>query len=124
MPSVVNWSIEASIGGGPDLSLSNSFLAEAYSLVEVTVQGGDSATEPFEAAPTADVSLLLISATHYAPTDLTVTLGGVDMALDQPQMHVGAGMLSRFGADISEVTVTNDLADPVTVRLLVGRAAS
>lgn len=124
MPSVVNWSIETSIGGGPALTVSNSFLAEAYSVVEVTADGGGgSETEPFEAADSTDIALLFISATNYDPADVRVTLGGVTLNLDQPQLHVGAGMLSRFATDISDVTVDNDLADPVTVTLIVGRAA-
>ena len=126
MPSIVNWSIDAAVGGGPAMAVANSFLAEAYSVVEVVVDGADAATEPFQAGTIDEVTLMLITSSHYDADDLSFTLNGIEVALDQPQLYLGAGMLSRFGAgaDVSEITVTNDLADQVTVTVLIGRAAS
>lgn len=124
MPSIVNWSVKAAIGGGPALSAVNSFLAEAYAVIEVAVDSNDSETEPFQAGTVDQMSLMLVTSNRYDVDDLSFSLGGETVALDQPQLYAGTGMLSRFGADVSEITVTNDLTDPVTVTVLVGRAAS
>lgn len=124
MPSIVNWSVDVAVGGGPAFAASNSFLAEAYSVVEVAAGAGESTTEPFQAGTIDQLSVLLITSNRYASADLSITLGGETLTLDQPQLYTGAGMLSRFAADVSEITVTNDLADPVTVTVLVGRATS
>lgn len=124
MPSIVNWSVEVDVGGGPSVSAASSFLAEAYAVVEITADGGNSVTEAFQAAPVGELEFIFITATRYADADLEFVLGGETVALDQPQLYSGAGMLSRFAADVSDITVNNDLADSVTVSVLVGRAAS
>lgn len=124
MPSILNWSVNAQVGGGPSVSVANSFLAEAYAVIEVAVDGASNATEAFQAAPTDELDFMFITASQYDPDDLEFVLGGETVALDQPQLYVGAGMLSRFGSDMSDITVNNALADPVTVSVLVGRAAS
>lgn len=123
MPSTVHWAIEVNVDGGPASSISSSFLADGYSVAEVATPAGDSVTTTFEAAPVGDVDLVLIVASQYHPTDLTYTLGGATVALDAPQLFVGAGQLGRFGADLSDITVDNDLGDDVTVTALAVRRA-
>ena len=123
MPSTVQWSIDVAVGGGPSLAATSSFLADAYAVVEVVAPATGSATEPFQAGTIAELSLVMIAASHYDPEDLTFTLGGETVALDGPQLYVGAGMLGRFGADVAEITVDNDLEVDVTVTVLVGRRA-
>jgi hypothetical protein len=119
MPSTVQWSIEVAVAGGPVVEASSSFHADAYAVHEVTAAAGGSATEPFVAAPVDDVDVLMITASQYHPSDLTYTLGGEVVVLDQPQLYVGAGQLGRFGADLSEITVDNGLGDDVTVMAIV-----
>lgn len=122
-PSIVRWSSAAQVQGGPAQSTSSSFLADAYSVVEVIATAGGDTTEAFQAGSIADLSLVMIRSSEYHPTDLTYTLGGQEVALDLPQLFVGAGMLSRFADPLSEITVTNNLADDVRVTVLVARSA-
>lgn len=122
--STVNWSIELAIGGGPSIKATSSLLAEAYSVVEVAVDGGADATEPFAAADASDLDFIFIASTHYDANDLEYTLGGQTIALDEPQLFAGSGMLSRFADNVTEINVDNQLADKVTVTVLVGRAES
>ena len=119
MPSTVHWSIEVAVVGGPVLEASSSFLADAYAVHEVVAAAGEAATEPFVAAPVDDVGVLMITASQYHATDLTYTLGGETVVLDEPQLFIGAGQLGRFGADLSEITVDNGLGDDVTVMAIV-----
>ena len=123
MPAQMQWSIEVKVGGGPELTLSNSFVPAAYSVVEFEVDGGESETVPVQPGAREDVQLLLISASRYADADLEYELGGETIALDAPQLFTGGGMLGFFSSDPKEITVNNDLADPVTVTILVGRTA-
>lgn len=123
MPSTVQWSIGVRVGEGPTEASASSFLADAYALVEIVAPASGSATESFQAGTIADLSLMSVSASQYDDTDLTFTLGGETVVLDQPQLYVGAGMLGRFGADVAEITVDNGLADDVTVAVLVARRA-
>jgi hypothetical protein len=119
---IVNWSVSMAIGGGPSVKATSALTAEAYSVIEVAVDGGAAVAEPFSATDASDLDFILITSTHYDENDLEYTLGGETIALDEPQLFAGSGMLSRFADDVTEINVDNSLADRVTVTVLVGRA--
>jgi hypothetical protein len=123
MSSMVGVSVDLSLQGGPDFSAVRSVLSTGYSVLEVKVDAGDTETVPFHAGSIADIALILITSSRYSTEDLSYQLSGETIALDAAQLFSGGGMLSRFGSDPDEITVTNGLDIPVAVTALVVRAA-
>lgn len=129
MPDVIRWSAEVTVPDGPTVSMTSSFVAAGHDVTEATA-AADNTAVPIPIAPGTwdEVALIAITATRYDAA-VTYDLGEVTgVALDGPQLFVGAGMLSVLhdpDADppvvVADLNVTNNSDDPVTVTVVVGR---
>lgn len=121
----VNWSFNATVQGGPKLSIVDkpALTVGAYDLVTATIDAGAAGVNvDLQPSNTAgDVVLLVITSDTYDST-ITYSAGGGAITLDGPHLLVGAGAVGLLGATPPvALSFDNPLADPIAVQVLVGR---
>ncbi|MDQ3279918.1 MAG: hypothetical protein M3Q69_00730 [Acidobacteriota bacterium] len=122
MPETIAFSGTVAVAGGPKVAFSEPLAAEAYNRLTVTVA---KATAQKIVLGTADseIRLLLIKSSKYDPVKVTFTLDASPTALklDMPFLAAGKAAVALLGAAVASVTVKNDLADDITIDVLVVR---
>jgi len=125
MTTRVNWSISASIAGGPAINTSQSKEIDAYEVVTVTVPTGESvdvAVQPADDA--ADLIFFAITSSAYGSALTFSVDGGVsDQALDGALVLAGGSIAGLLGAPPQQITFNNGLDSALDVVVLVGREA-
>lgn len=128
MAEHVNWSFTASIQNGPAVAGSDTFEADAYDKLSVTLPAGELDTKvdilpPGSAGP---VLLLVVKASIYSDqvSFSTTGDGGRTVVLDGPLVLIGAGPAALLTGELKAVQFANGTAGPVTVDILVGRDAT
>ena len=124
--SSINWQFQAAIAGGPSSTLSQKLAVDAYDVVNATVPTGGAATSvPIQPSSTAgDVLFVVVSSSQYDPkVSYTVDALGVAHELDAPHILTGAGAVGLLNSAASPQTLvfTNNLANDITVQVIVGR---
>ena len=126
MAECANWQMQASVDGGPSLSLSDKIEFDAYDKVSVDITAG-AGPITLEVQPGDDlgqVVLFMMKSTKYGEAlAYTVNGGSTSFKLDAPLMVIGKGAVSLMDQTDppQTVEVTNGLAEDVTVTVLVGR---
>jgi hypothetical protein len=122
MPKI-SWSLNLQVQGGPKIAASDNVDVEAYDTIEAVIPDDGTEVEVgVQPGGASQVLLLLISSSKYGK-DLTYTVtGGVEkVPLDAQQLFLGAGALGLLRNAPNKLVFTNNLSDPATIRILVGR---
>jgi len=122
----INWQFQAAIPGGPVFALSSNLAVDAYDVVTATVsKSGGQTTVPIQPSTTVgDVLFVAVSSSQYDPTvSYTVDSVGGSHALDAPHILTGAGAVGLLNSAAPPLNLkfTNNLANDITVQVVVGR---
>ena len=127
MPKTITWKSQASVGGGPSSSSSQSIPIEAYDEIEVELADGDT-DEEIEVQPggAGQVRFLQITSTAYG-SNLSYKVnaaGNPPHMLDRPLVLAGDGAIGLLDAPPTSLFFTNSLGSSATIHVLVGRNAT
>jgi hypothetical protein len=123
----ITWQFQATIPGGPALTLNQPSIAiQAYDVASATIAPGVSAVavtvQP--SSTTGDVVFVAVSSDLYG-AELTYTVDGSSdvHALDAPHVLLGAGAVGFMngGAPPQKLTFSSGLDDNANVQIVVGR---
>jgi len=125
MPVNLNWRVNVSVSGGPQLELSQDLVLDAYDSVSVAVPAGESMNVEVQPGDSDKVHLLIIQSNHYG-SDLKYKVDGGSgkVELDQPQILSGPGAVGLLGAAPQTIEITNDLDKEAAICIFTGRKAS
>jgi hypothetical protein len=126
MSEQIHWTLNVQIVGGPKLSASRTETVDAYDKITVDVPAqtaGNPGQATVEVQPggAGQVRFLLIQSSVYDDADLTYSVGGNAIPLDNLQVLTGAGAVGLLGAAPQTVTFSNALAQVASIQILVGR---
>ena len=119
MPITINTTMKADVVGSTTVSVTHALNdVEAYDVISVELAGGGG-TDTIT-MPGGTIRLLMVTASTYDDANLTYDIngGGSPVALNAPALQVGNW--AALGA-IGSLDLVNNLADAVTVDVLVGR---
>lgn len=126
----INWTLNVHVTDGPKVSATDALAVEAYDKISVVVAASEQ-DKQIEVQPSAgQVQFLLIKSTQYHATDLTYSVGAAEPTkadrnkLDALQVLMGSGAVELLGSPPDKLFLYNDLAEDVTVEVLVGRDAT
>ena len=126
MTESINWSLNAQIVGGPKIMASDTEEIEAYDKIEVTIENGaiDKVVE-IQPGGADKVQFLVIKSEKYSD-DLTYKVNSLTdiIKLDALHVFIGTGAVGLLGGTPQNLSFTNELLDPVSVEILVGRMAT
>lgn len=123
MPEKLSWTFAARVLGGPTIAQSGQAEVEAYVKLAVTIKKG--ATQDVEIFPGAGGNAQVVIIAPAVPSDkLTYEVGGDTVALDGPQVLIGAGAVGLLGATLGTLTFKNQTAQDADLSILVGRDAT
>lgn len=119
MPITINTLVKADVVGSTTVSAKHA-LSDVESVEQISVElDGGGGTDTID-LPGGTIRLLMVTASQYADADLTydVNGGGSPTPLDAPALLLGswAGL-----GGVTSLDLENNLADAVTVTVLVGR---
>jgi|SRR5215210_412822 len=122
MAEQINWTLNVQVVGGPHVSASQTVTVDAYDKIGVAIATG--ATEVVEVQPgdPGRVQFLWISSNQFGD-NLTykVNDAGDAIKLDAPQLLIGDGAVELLRAAPKSLAFTNNLAQDVDIKILVGR---
>ena len=125
MSEVINITVSAKVKNGPSISFSNSLNVDAYDKLDILVaSGGTPKTIQLLPSGTTSVHFLLIKSSQYSDQlSYTVNGAGSKILIDTPQSFIGLGSLAALddSSDPETLVFTNDLAEDVSIQILVGR---
>ncbi len=132
MSENIIWTLDVQVAGGPKQSLAQAITVDTYDVINIDIPAasGGTPTQTKVAAvqPSAQgkVQFLLITSTAYDATSKLVYYadGAKKIDLNAPQVLIGAKVIDLLGAPLQTITVENQLLQPVSVSLLVGRNAT
>lgn len=128
MAHTLKWSLTAQIPGGPNISSSQTFDIEAYDSISLDVVGGAVNIEvQLQPSTTANqVSALVIISDHYSPQlNYRVNVNtNPEILVDQPQILMGTGAVGLLDLAPTSLFFSNNLAETVAIKILVGRDAT
>lgn len=126
MTESINWSLNAQIVGGPKIMASDTEEIEAYDKIEVTIENGaiDKVVD-IQPGGVDKVQFLVIKSEKYSD-DLTYKVNSlIDIIkLDALHVFIGTGAVGLLKETPKKLSFTNELQDPVSVEILVGRMAT
>ena len=126
MTESINWSLNAQVSGGPKVMASDTKEIEAYDKIEVTIEA-ETADKEVEIQPggAGRVQFLLIKSDTYSE-DLTYKVNELTkiIKLDALQVFIGNGAVELLTEPPEKLVFTNDLTNPVSIEILVGRMAT
>lgn len=132
MSENIIWTLDVQVAGGPKQSLAQAITVDAYDVININIPAADGGTPTqtkvaaVQPSASGKVQFLLITSTAYDATGKLVYY--VDAAkkidLGAPQVLIGAKVTDLLGAPLQNITVENQLLQPVSVSLLVGRNAT
>lgn len=123
----ITYKLNVDFADGPKTNLTQQLDVEAYDILNVPVDPGD--TDKQVEVAHGDVSFLLVTLAQAYPQNTPVTYkvkGQADtFTLDGPHLLTGAGVEDLLGKPPEILQFTNDAANPaVTVQIYVGRDAT
>lgn len=127
MAEVINLTVNAKIKNGPTVAFAQSFDIDAYDKLATTLTQGIPKTIQLIPSGSDSVYFLMIKSSHYSDqVSYTVNDAATDIVLDSPQSFSGAGSLKALdsGSDPSTLVFTSELAEDVSIQILVGRNAT
>jgi hypothetical protein len=135
MPEVLNWSTSVNAQDGPALRVNGSISVDAYSKLQVTLDGAAGAEQQVVlAGGGSSIVLLYARASQYGdPTDPgTALLYRVNAAdpstnavLGAPLYLLDASAVNLLDASgVQSLTFTNNTGSPVTIDILLGTDAT
>lgn len=126
MTESINWSLNVQVIGGPKVMASDTKEIEAYDKIEVTIEA-ETADKEVEIQPggAGRVQFLLIKSDTYSE-DLTYKVNELTkiIKLDALQVFIGNGAVELLTEPPEKLVFTNDLTNPVSIEILVGRMAT
>lgn len=126
MTESINWSLNVQVIGGPKVMASDTKEIEAYDKIEVTIEA-ETADKEVEIQPgeAGRVQFLLIKSDTYSE-DLTYKVNDLTkiIKLDALQVFIGNGAVELLTEPPEKLVFTNDLTNPVSIEILVGRMAT
>ena len=126
MTESINWSLNVQVIGGPKIMASDTKEIEAYDKIEVTIEA-ETADKEVEIQPggAGRVQFLLIKSDTYSE-DLTYKVNELTkiIKLDALQVFIGNGAVELLTEPPEKLVFTNDLTNPVSIEILVGRMAT
>lgn len=128
MAERLSWVLQARISGGPQMRVVQQVEIEAYDKLtfEIPKKEGSTAGEAtvlIQPGTSQQVRFLLITASAYVQ-DLTYNSGDQAIVLDAPQLFSGAGAVGLLEQAPNTLKFSNSSDKPVTIEILVGRAAT
>ena len=125
----ISWQFQAAILGGPVFTLGSKLAVDAYDVVTATIPKGGVTTNVPVLPPSnaGDVLLMVVNSSQYDPTvSYTVDGVGVSHKLDAPHILTGVGAVGLLNSAAPPQTLkfTNNLANDITVQVVVGRKIS
>jgi hypothetical protein len=126
----ISWTFNYQVGGGPGAILSTPVInVDAYDVVKVVIAAGATNStvdlQPDTAAK--KVQFVAISADQYdaAKISYTIDKDATVRTLDGPHIFLGSGAVGFMSATApGAILVTNALATPVTLQVVIGRSVS
>lgn len=126
MTESINWSLNVQVIGGPKVMASDTKEIEAYDKIEVSIEA-ETADKEVEIQPggAGRVQFLLIKSDTYSE-DLTYKVNELTkiIKLDALQVFIGNGAVELLTEPPEKLVFTNDLTNPVSIEILVGRMAT
>ena len=126
MTESINWSLNAQVSGGPKVMASDTKEIEAYDKIKVTIEA-ETTDKDVEIQPggAGKVQFLLIKSDTYSE-DLTYKVNELTkiIKLDALQVFIGNGAVELLTEPPEKLVFTNDLTNPVSIEILVGRMAT
>ena len=126
MTESINWSLNVQVIGGPKVMASDTKEIEAYDKIEVSIEA-ETADKEVEIQPggAGRIQFLLIKSDTYSE-DLTYKVNELTkiIKLDALQVFIGNGAVELLTEPPEKLVFTNDLTNPVSIEILVGRMAT
>jgi len=129
MSTNIAWKLQLEVPAGPQLSYANAVEVDAVDRIAVTIPD----STPAPAATTVDVQpgaagkvkLLLIRASAYGPhVEYQVhAAANPKRVLSDALFLVDSGPIDLLGTPLDKLLITNTSGSPVSVEVIVGRAA-
>jgi hypothetical protein len=124
MAVTIHWMYSVRADGGSSAALGDTFTADGYERISVTVPAGAQQEVTLAPGTWADITSLVVSASDMSG-DLTVEPGGAPVVpLDRPIVLLGAGPVALLGAGNATLTLDNTGAEDVLVDIFVVRDAT
>jgi hypothetical protein len=123
----ITWQFQATIPGGPALTLSQPMIpVAAYDVVVLTIPAStNNVAVPIQPSSTpGDVVFLVVSSSQYdAGVNYTVDAVAATHVLDAPHILVGSGAVSLLNSASppQKLTFNNTLTKDINVQVVVGR---
>ncbi len=136
MAEKASWTMQLRIDGGPAISAANQVTVDAYDKASIDlIQGALTKTVQVQPAP-ALAKYLVITASAYSDAKIPAanvsfkfaktdgTFIGSDIRLDDALVVTGQAALASIAQDWTALTFTSTFTNPITVNVLVCRAAA
>ncbi len=136
MAEKVSWTMQIRIDGGPAISAASQVTVDAYDKASLDLTK-NAATKTVQVQPAPGLAqYLVITASAYSdPNDTNAKLSfkfakidgsaiGKDIQLHDALVVTGQSALASIAQDWTGLTFTSTFADPITVNVLVCRAAA
>ena len=126
MSQRIDWTSGMKVPGGPELAVSRSVQAEAFGLIKVEIQDGDTDAVSVQPAGTGKVKFLAITSDRYEGLTYKVDADTTVVTVDQPQVLAGPGAMKLVDPTDSAPKVLNFsytavvANDKASLQILVG----
>ncbi len=135
MAEKVSWTMQIRIDGGPAISAANQVTVDAYDKASLDLTKGVAKTIQVQQAPGLAQYLVITASAYSDPNDTNAKLSfkfakidgsaiGKDIQLHDALVVTGQSALASIAQDWTGLTFTSTFADPITVNVLVCRAAA
>lgn len=126
MPEPIKYAGSANVSGGPSVAFTEPLAMTSYTKISAAVPAaaGTAAGKVVLDTKGSNVALLVIKAGNYKTLAYTVDdeASTKQTLLAVPLIIAGAGALGRFSKKgVESLTFYNDLTQPVTVEVFIGR---
>ena len=131
MAGKITWTLNVQVSKGPNVSATDELLVEAYDKIDVAVAASEQGKQvEIQPGGAGQVQFLLLKSTQYHAADLTYSVSTAEATkadrnkLDALLVLIGNGAVELLGTAPDSLFFYNDLAEDVTIELLVGRDAT
>lgn len=135
MAEKANWTMQLRIDGGPAISVANQVTVDAYDKVSIDLVQGTTRTIQVQPAAGLARYLVIIASAYDDPNDAQAKVSlkfaksdgsaiGADVRLDDALVLTGQAALASIAQGWTGLTFTSTFSNPITVNVLVCRAAA
>lgn len=136
MAEKVSWTMQLRIDGGPAISAANQVTVDAYDKASIDLTKGVAKTIQVQPAPGLAQYLVITASAYSDPKDDKANvsfkfakidgtaISSKDIQLDDALVVTGQAALASIAQDWTGLTFKSTFADPITVNVLVCRAAA